>query len=244
VRSARSRSCATLLTHGLLCVHVAHGLGTSRAVRRPVAADAGADDHVFGHSAVLQVRCCARPARCHPTCSASPSSPSSSTAHTNRTTPPRRAIPAHVHHRHVRHSFMMEYDIHTLLDALTLVATGGVLYALLLTPIKTTYQSDLDTIKWYYVVRSQSARFCSTKCPMHGHESAAMVTAGHARCVTAHHPLYSSVRSCPNTITTAHVISGGAMCCFGCHRPSIYHTLAHLPGAGAPYVAAAAQRHT
>jgi ER lumen protein retaining receptor len=47
---------------------------------------------------------------------------------------------------------MMEYDIHTLLDALTLVATSAVIYALLATPIKTTYQSDLDSVRWYYVV--------------------------------------------------------------------------------------------
>eukprot|EP00878_Enallax_costatus_P016717 GHUV01017541.1.p1 GENE.GHUV01017541.1~~GHUV01017541.1.p1 ORF type:complete len:203 (+),score=36.99 GHUV01017541.1:898-1506(+) len=49
-------------------------------------------------------------------------------------------------------SFMMEYDIHTVLDGLTLVATFGVLYALWFTPIKTTYQADLDSIKFYYVV--------------------------------------------------------------------------------------------
>jgi hypothetical protein len=49
-------------------------------------------------------------------------------------------------------SFMMEYDIHTLLDALTLVATVAVIYALTLTPIKNTYQNDLDSVRWYYVV--------------------------------------------------------------------------------------------
>jgi hypothetical protein len=52
-------------------------------------------------------------------------------------------------------SFMMEYDIHTVLDALTLVATVGVLYALLFTPIKNTYQADLDSIKFYFVVGGQ-----------------------------------------------------------------------------------------
>lgn len=51
-------------------------------------------------------------------------------------------------------SFMMEYDIHTVLDALTLLATVGVLYALWFTPIKNTYQADLDSIKFYYVVRA------------------------------------------------------------------------------------------
>lgn len=49
-------------------------------------------------------------------------------------------------------SFMMEYDIHTILDGLTLLATFGVLYALWFTPIKNTYQGDLDSIKFYYVV--------------------------------------------------------------------------------------------
>lgn len=49
---------------------------------------------------------------------------------------------------------MMEYDIHTLLDGLTLLATFGVLYALWFTPIKNTYQSELDSVKFYYVVRA------------------------------------------------------------------------------------------
>lgn len=47
---------------------------------------------------------------------------------------------------------MMEYDIHTLLDALTMCATVAVIYALTATPIKTTYQADLDSVRWYYVV--------------------------------------------------------------------------------------------
>ncbi|WIA12340.1 hypothetical protein OEZ85_012391 [Tetradesmus obliquus] len=49
-------------------------------------------------------------------------------------------------------SFMMEYDIHTVLDGMTLIATSGVLYALWFTPIKSTYQADLDNVKFYYVV--------------------------------------------------------------------------------------------
>lgn len=40
-------------------------------------------------------------------------------------------------------SFMMEYDIHTLLDFLTLVATGWVIFSLR-GPLKESYQSDLD----------------------------------------------------------------------------------------------------
>lgn len=49
-------------------------------------------------------------------------------------------------------SFMMEYDIHTVLDFLTLAATAWVIYELML-PLKDTYQGDQDTIQWYYVVR-------------------------------------------------------------------------------------------
>jgi hypothetical protein len=60
----------------------------------------------------------------------------------------------------------MEYDIHTILDGMTLVATSGVLYALWFTPIKSTYQADLDNVKFYYVVRgccsnSSSLRYCN-----------------------------------------------------------------------------------
>lgn len=47
---------------------------------------------------------------------------------------------------------MMEYDIHTVLDFLTLAATAWVIYELML-PLKDTYQGDQDTIQWYYVVR-------------------------------------------------------------------------------------------
>jgi hypothetical protein len=53
---------------------------------------------------------------------------------------------------------MMEYDIHTLLDALTLVATTAVIYALTATPIKNTYQNDLDSVRWYYVVSAVGDR--------------------------------------------------------------------------------------
>jgi len=40
---------------------------------------------------------------------------------------------------------MMEYDIHTLLDLLTLAATGGVVYALRI-PLASSYQADLDAV--------------------------------------------------------------------------------------------------
>ena len=49
-------------------------------------------------------------------------------------------------------SFMMEYDIHTVLDLLTLVATLWVIYELRF-PLADTYQKDQDTIQAYYVVR-------------------------------------------------------------------------------------------
>jgi hypothetical protein len=58
-----------------------------------------------------------------------------------------------IRHFCIDNSFMMEYDIHTILDGMTLLATVGVLYALWFTPIKTTYQADLDNVKFYYVVR-------------------------------------------------------------------------------------------
>ena len=49
------------------------------------------------------------------------------------------------------YSFMMEYDVHTLLDALTLVATAWVIFMLRVT-LKDTYQQTQDTIELYYVV--------------------------------------------------------------------------------------------
>lgn len=49
-------------------------------------------------------------------------------------------------------SFMMEYDIHTVLDALTLVATAMIVYCMIGTDIKQTYQKDQDRVKWYFVV--------------------------------------------------------------------------------------------
>lgn len=42
-------------------------------------------------------------------------------------------------------SFMMEYDIHTLLDLLTLAATGWVVY-MLRGPLKGSYQADMDSV--------------------------------------------------------------------------------------------------
>ena len=46
---------------------------------------------------------------------------------------------------------MMEYDIHTILDLLTLVATLWVIYELRM-PLKDTYQAEQDTVQAYYVV--------------------------------------------------------------------------------------------
>eukprot|EP00882_Tetradesmus_deserticola_P005581 GHRQ01005876.1.p1 GENE.GHRQ01005876.1~~GHRQ01005876.1.p1 ORF type:complete len:271 (+),score=51.02 GHRQ01005876.1:97-909(+) len=71
-------------------------------------------------------------------------------------------------------SFMMEYDIHTILDGMTLLATVGVLYALWFTPIKATYQADLDNVKFYYVVRGALPLQQQTgNCRSSGKQSAA-----------------------------------------------------------------------
>ena len=51
---------------------------------------------------------------------------------------------------------MMEYDVHTILDLLTLVATLWVIYELRF-PLKETYQADQDTVQSYYVVRTIQA---------------------------------------------------------------------------------------
>ena len=45
----------------------------------------------------------------------------------------------------------MEYDIHTVLDGLTLAATLWVIYELR-GPLKSTYQAEQDNIQAYYVV--------------------------------------------------------------------------------------------
>ena len=47
---------------------------------------------------------------------------------------------------------MMEYDIHTVLDGLTLVATLWVIYEMRFV-LKNTYQADQDSIQTYFVVR-------------------------------------------------------------------------------------------
>eukprot|EP00798_Chlamydomonas_sp_ICE-L_P024020 gene24020-9595_t len=50
-------------------------------------------------------------------------------------------------------SFMMEYDIHTILDALTLAGTVGVvLFIVFSREISMTYQKDQDFVKNYYVI--------------------------------------------------------------------------------------------
>lgn len=48
----------------------------------------------------------------------------------------------------------MEYDVHTLLDGLTLLATVGVIFCMTLQPdVRQTYQKDQDKLKFYFVVR-------------------------------------------------------------------------------------------
>ena len=54
---------------------------------------------------------------------------------------------------------MMEYDVHTVLDMLTLVATAAVIYQLRVKLVD-TYQDDQDSVKTYYVVRVPLVRPC------------------------------------------------------------------------------------
>ncbi|KAG1652979.1 hypothetical protein FOA52_013782 [Chlamydomonas sp. UWO 241] len=50
-------------------------------------------------------------------------------------------------------SFMMEYDVHTVLDLLTLLATAGVIYCMVVPrEIAHTYQREQDRLKFYFVV--------------------------------------------------------------------------------------------
>lgn len=51
-------------------------------------------------------------------------------------------------------SFLMEKDIHTLLDGLTLAATAAVIYGMRFTAVRQTYQKEQDTVKLLYVVRA------------------------------------------------------------------------------------------
>lgn len=54
-------------------------------------------------------------------------------------------------------SYQMEYDIHTVLDLLTLLATAAVIYCMAgHSEIRRTYQREQDGVKFYYVVRSTS----------------------------------------------------------------------------------------
>eukprot|EP00250_Pteridium_aquilinum_P001373 c11575_g2_i1 orf=267-830(+) len=48
-------------------------------------------------------------------------------------------------------SFVMEYDIHTLLDMATLVTTGWVIYTIRF-KLKSTYLKDLDNFSNYFVI--------------------------------------------------------------------------------------------
>jgi hypothetical protein len=48
-------------------------------------------------------------------------------------------------------SFVMEYDIHTVLDTATLVTTCWVIYMIRF-KLKSTYMSDLDNFPIYFVV--------------------------------------------------------------------------------------------
>lgn len=48
-------------------------------------------------------------------------------------------------------SFVMEYDVHTMLDLLTLGATAGVIYCLR-GPLKATYQKEVDTTSHLFIL--------------------------------------------------------------------------------------------
>lgn len=48
---------------------------------------------------------------------------------------------------------MMEYDVHTLLDLLSLAATAWVIYMMRIN-LTDSYQADQDTVQTYYVVRT------------------------------------------------------------------------------------------
>ena len=55
----------------------------------------------------------------------------------------------------------MEYDIHTFLDLLTLLATSLVIYMLWF-PLRDSYQAAEDNIQSYFVVRtSHTLIYCS-----------------------------------------------------------------------------------
>ena len=51
-------------------------------------------------------------------------------------------------------SFVMEYDIHTILDTATLVATLFVIYMIRF-KLRSTYMVDKDNFALYYVVRNK-----------------------------------------------------------------------------------------
>ena len=61
----------------------------------------------------------------------------------------------------------MEGDVHTVLDLLTLVATGYIIF-LMMTSAKATWQADKDTLWEVYIVRSRSLLCASlTLCSLH-----------------------------------------------------------------------------
>lgn len=56
---------------------------------------------------------------------------------------------------------MMEYDIHTLLDFMTLFATLWVIYTLRF-PLKASYQAEQDSVYSYYVVCARNPQWLSS----------------------------------------------------------------------------------
>lgn len=62
-------------------------------------------------------------------------------------------------------SFIMEYDVHTILDLLTLAATGWIIF-MILTKLKSTWQQDKDVMLEAYVVRSMLWCFHTHTAPI------------------------------------------------------------------------------
>jgi hypothetical protein len=75
----------------------------------------------------------------------------------------------------------MEYDIHTLLDLLTLAATGWVIF-MILTKLKSSWQRDKDALLEVYIVRS--SRF-STHAWAHITPASLCLLPGTPACSTA-----------------------------------------------------------
>eukprot|EP00798_Chlamydomonas_sp_ICE-L_P027702 gene27702-7344_t len=67
-------------------------------------------------------------------------------------------------------SFLMEYDLHTVLDALTLAGTGTILFGFtFLRDVRITYQREADSVKFFYVLIPVVALSFACYPPSSGH---------------------------------------------------------------------------